>query len=538
MKAHLLHPTLDLDWEHVQQAAVERTAARTGQRRSRPAGFNPHAGFPWNAEDLERDLALIPLLDAMARGDDWVFEVSRRVLLEAVQGDLDTILYRQCVLADCLRQPAVVRHLYALAVEATEPLRGHYLGVLSRYPDWVLRDSRETMTKLLGPLRKLRDLAEFHARHFGAQAWTTFFAMVQQNLGGDYLTAVERHLHDLTFPHGLLFSAELGPANKGTHYRLHRTSARRRAWIDWWKNLFEEHPATYRFELSPRDEAGVQALAELRNRATASAADALGQAANHVRDFFTMLRAELAFYIGCLNLHESLTRKGYPTSLPLPSPASERRLSFQGLHDVTLALTLDSPVVPNDLYANRKNLLIITGPNSGGKSTFLRTIGTALLMMQAGMIVPVRSFHASLCRGLFTHFKREEDVEMRSGKFDEELRRMSEIIDHVRPDSVILLNESFAATNEREGSEIARQVLRALADLGVRIVFVTHLFDLARSLHRQQLDEALFLRAERLPDGRRTYRILEGEPLATSHGEDVYRRVFGMPPSPVSAASP
>jgi len=117
---------------------------------------------------------------------------------------------------------------------------------------------------------------------------------------------------------------------------------------------------------------------------------------------------------------------------------------------------------------------------------------------------------------------------MERGKLDEELCRMSELVDRIRPDSVLLVNEAFTSTNEREGSEIARQIVRALTERGVRVFFVTHLFELSRSF--QGLNGVLFLRAERLPDGTRTYRIRVGEPLATSHGEDVYRRVFGPTP--------
>ena len=53
---------------------------------------------------------------------------------------------------------------------------------------------------------------------------------------------------------------------------------------------------------------------------------------------------------------------------------------------------------------------------------------------------------------------------------------------------------------------------------GVKVVFVTHLFDLADSLHRQQLTNALFLRAERKPGGRRTFRVTLGQPIPTSYG--------------------
>jgi hypothetical protein len=531
MKARLLHPYAEFPWQWAKQAAAERAARRTGYRSYRPEGFDPRAGLPWNADDLLSDLGLLPLLEAMAKEDDWIFEVSRRVLLEGTSGDLNTIRYRQAVLQDCLEHPDVVRELYALVVETIQQLGGSYAGVLSRYPDWVLRESVETLRKVLGSLRRLLALADGSHHDFRSEGWRAFFAMVQENLGGAYLNDVEGHLYELTFPYGLLLSAQLGQANKGTRYLLHRVPRRHQTWMERWRAFFGPKPVVFRFEIHPRDEAGARALGELRSRAIAAAASSLGQAADHVRDFFLMLRAELAFYVGCLNLHEVLSRAGYPTCTPTPCPPRERRLAFRGLYDAGLVLTLNGPVVPNDLEADGQGLVFITGPNSGGKTTFLRSLGIAQLMMQAGMFVPAERYCASLCGGLFTHFPRGEDVRMERGKLDEELGRMSEITDRIRPDSVVLVNEAFASTNEREGSEIARQIVRALTEQGVRVFFVTHLFELARSFSSEGLGKVLFLRAERLPDGTRTYRIRVGEPLATSHGEDVYRQVFGSSPA-------
>src|SRR5581483_4516715 len=138
--------------------------------------------------------------------------------------------------------------------------------------------------------------------------------------------------------------------------------------------------------------------------------------------------------------------------------------------------------------------IIITGANQGGKSTFLRSIGLAQLMMQCGMIVPAESFAANISDRLFTHYKREEDATMENGKFNEELHRMSAMIDHVTPHSILLFNESFTATYEREGSEIAYQIVHALLELPVKIFFVTHLYEFARIFYAKHLQNAMFLR--------------------------------------------
>jgi len=96
----------------------------------------------------------------------------------------------------------------------------------------------------------------------------------------------------------------------------------------------------------------------------------------------------------------------------------------------------------------------------------------------------------------------------------------------------VLFNESFAATNEREGSEIAYQIVSALLARGIKIVFVTHMYDLARRLSEQKKEQALCLRAERAADGQRSFKLIEGAPLPTAFGKDLYDRIFGTDANP------
>jgi DNA mismatch repair ATPase MutS len=92
---------------------------------------------------------------------------------------------------------------------------------------------------------------------------------------------------------------------------------------------------------------------------------------------------------------------------------------------------------------------------------------------------------------------------------------------------MVLFNESFAATNEREGSEIGRQIVCALLEKGIKIFFVTHLYAFAHGFVVERMERALFLRAERQADGQRTFKLVEGEPLQTSFGGDLYNMIFG-----------
>lgn len=478
--------------------------------------------LPPNAQALVQDLELHTLLRAMAQGDTFVFEVVQKVLLTSIS-DLDTIRYRQDILRDCLKNASIVREIYAIAVAAIEGEKKNYLGMLSKYPSWVLSRSIEVLHMFVDMLKKLKQVAENHAERFESEGFRAFFAMLNRELSEDYFARVQQHLRALKFPHGLLMSAELGKGNKGVSYVLRQPPDRKQGWVE---RLFGEKVPMYGFTIDDRDESGARTLSDLQDRGINLVANALGQSTDHVLSFFTLLRTELAFYLGCLNLHAHLTQMGEPVSFPKPLAPGERRHAFEGLYDVCLALTTKKSVVGNDLRADGKDLLIITGANQGGKSTFLRSIGLAHLMMQCGMFVPAASFCANVCEGLFTHYKRKEDASMKSGKLDEELSRMSEIVEQVRPDALLLFNESFAATNEREGSEIARQIVCALLEKRIQAFFVTHLYEFAHRFYDNHLENALFLRAERQADGRRTFKLLEGEPLQTSFGPDLYRKLF------------
>ena len=483
--------------------------------------FALQARLPWNERALVQDLALETLLQAMAGEDSFVREVTLKALLTSWTVDPGTVRYRQAVMRDGFKNPAALRELYALVVETIEARRKHYVGTWG--PSSVLYGARDLMQMFVGMLRRLRDLARAHGGRFESEGFRTLFALLERELTDEYFARIEVHLVEVRFRSGVLISAAPGPGNVGGRYVLRQPHEDRRSWL---RRLLARGGPSYTFRLADRDEAGGRVLSEMQDRGIHLVANALAQSADHIDGFFQMLRTELAFHVGCLNLHERLAALGAPVSFPEPQPVGRRRLRCRGLYDPCLALQKQGALVGNTVDADGRSLVVVTGANQGGKSSFLRAVGVAQLMMQSGMFVAAEAFEGELCTGLITHHKREEDATLKSGKFDEELVRMSEIVDHLAPGAVVLFNESFSATNEREGSEIARQVVSALLEKGIKVLFVTHLHAFARGMFERALENALFLRAERLPDGTRTFRLVEGEPLATSFGKDLYRRIF------------
>lgn len=498
MKAHLLYRDRDL-----------RIRAKRSQKE----------------QSLVEDLGLEAVFGAMAQGDESVHATCERVLLSSL-ADPEQIRYRQDILDDCLREREAVRELYDLAVEAANAERnGRFWLLASDSPNSVLHRSIGVLGLLLEHMAHLHQMATERRRHFRSEGFTAFFEMILAELDDEYLEEVRGHLRRLAFKRGVLTSARLSDGNKGSRHVLRRPNPPPPGVRGRVTSL--THRSGYSFRIPDRDEAGTRALEELRSRGINEVANAAAQAADHVLSFFAMLRLELGFYMGALNLHSELAGRQCPTCRPRVETSDGCTLSAGGLYDAVLALRLREAPVGNDLRADGRRLVVITGANQGGKSTFLRSVGLAQIMMQAGLFVAAQSFAADVRDQVLTHFRREEDATMSSGKLDEELARMRAIVETATPASIVLCNESFAATNELEGSRIAFEIVRGLLDSGVKVLYVTHMYELAGGLHDTEHARATFLRAERRADGRRTFHIREGDPLRTSYAADLYKRMFG-----------
>lgn len=508
MKVQLLHPDHDV-------------ALRRGERGRTILAAKP----PSNAAELVQDLQLDPLFAAMSAGEELPDRVARTLVLSGLS-DPDVVVFRQQVLRDCLEHPRLVADLYRLAGDAIDEQKKVYRSVLRERSESRLNSAAHLLDLLLARLRALRQLcaqatSDDTAAEFASPGLVRFFEQVRDELDDAYLDEVAAQVEGLSFRGGLLASGELGEGNQGSGYLLRTPDPRRRG-------FFRRAPLdgkTYSFSLEPRDDASANALTDLRDMVLRSLSRAANEAVDHVLAFFETLQHELAFYLGCIRLHSALDERGCPTTMPVAGARCSTPYSAEGLVDPCLMLHWGADAVGNGLDAHGKHLVVITGANGGGKSTLLRAVGIATLMARCGMFAAADAFSAPLFGNVFTHFRREEDQTMAKGKFDEELSRMSRIAEQITGGDLLLCNESFSATNEREGSQIAMEVFSAMADCGVRVVIVTHMFDLADTIRDKRGDKALFLQAERGANGLRTFRIRPGFPEESSHAVDLFDRL-------------
>ncbi|MCC3372495.1 hypothetical protein [Cohnella sp. REN36] len=468
------------------------------------------------------DLQVEPLLEAMSRGDRFVLETARK-LVPRLEIEPSDILYRQQMAADCIRHPALIEEIYEIASRVelqSADYRTQMKPSFSRNVSVVekLKTAVALTEWIIQTLRTLRTMGKTRLGSDQTEGLNCLFRRLDEAYPDSFLSDAENHcrlLRQAVQERRLRIGASLGDGMKGTNYTLRQVRAASKF------SLLRRPGKSGSLRMA-------HSLAEIEDSALANVLRIVKRFADDTLRFFDQLRFESSFYVGCVRLHETLAERGCEVAFPIPLPAHERCLSFSGLYDPGLALSqIGRLPVSNDWNGKGALLLMISGTNQGGKTTFLRSIGVAQLMMQCGLFVPASSFCANVCDCMFTHFTREEDESMRSGKLDEELARLDGIVSHLTVRSLLLLNEPFASTTERDGSAIGKDLLSVCYALQLKVCIVTHFYELADWAYSQQLDRADFLSPERGEEGYRSFKLQRRKPSPTSYGEDLYKRTLG-----------
>ncbi|HEY8285590.1 MAG TPA: endonuclease MutS2 [Chloroflexota bacterium] len=180
--------------------------------------------------------------------------------------------------------------------------------------------------------------------------------------------------------------------------------------------------------------------------------------------------------LGDLDLAMAKARFGAAQHGVLPAIAADGALSFElGRHPL-----LTGTVVPISVRLGSDfRVLLVTGPNTGGKTVALKTVGLLTLMAQSGLPIPAASgSRAAVFDGIFADIGDEQSIEQSLSTFSGHLSNIIRILKEMTPNSLLLLDELGAGTDPAEGSALARSLLTHLLETGARVMATTHYSEL------------------------------------------------------------
>jgi DNA mismatch repair protein MutS2 len=225
------------------------------------------------------------------------------------------------------------------------------------------------------------------------------------------------------------------------------------------------------------------------------------------------LLGEMEFYLGSLGFRDLAEAAGLSVSLPelrAEDDAPGPRVLL-GLFNPLLVANGARPV-PCDLRTDRADMtLLVTGPNSGGKTRLLQSAALAQLLGQAGTFVPARAARITVVAGLVVSLIQETRFDQGEGRLGMELLRIRALFEELGPGAMVILDELCSGTNPSEGEEIFELVIRLLARLRPQAFITTHFLTFAARLARERSIAGLaFLQVELDPSHKPTYQFVPG----------------------------
>ncbi len=228
---------------------------------------------------------------------------------------------------------------------------------------------------------------------------------------------------------------------------------------------------------------------------------------------FQML-CDMEFYLVALNFRERASTLGLQVCLPEVMSAEGMLSAQRTLVDLfnPLLMKPNERIVPCTIQqARHDDIVLLTGPNSGGKTRLLQALSLSQILAQSGYFVPAAEAHLVRTSAMFLSIGEHASASQKEGRLGSELLRIRKVFESLLPGAFVAVDELCSGTNPSEGEEIFRMVLELLRELGPQVFISTHFLEFAASLERDSKRDGLcFLKVELDADEQPTYRFVPG----------------------------
>lgn len=236
------------------------------------------------------------------------------------------------------------------------------------------------------------------------------------------------------------------------------------------------------------------------------------------------LYGDIEFYLGTLHFRSRAESLGYSVCLPT-FVSSDQPRQLLGLYNPHLFASGMRPTPCDLLVDSQKTLVLVTGPNSGGKTRLLQSLAISQLLAQSGLFVPAKSAEFAPVPALIVSLLQETSADQSEGRLGVELVRIRALFERLPPGAMVLLDELCSGTNPAEGEEIVELVLQMLARLSSHAYLTTHFLEFATRLERERpIPELRFLKVLLGPRQEPTYQFTLGV-AASSLAAETARRL-------------
>ncbi len=246
--------------------------------------------------------------------------------------------------------------------------------------------------------------------------------------------------------------------------------------------------------------------------------------------FLLDLLPDLQFILIVTKIHKKLTESGVPLCIPKYHAKEEHIFRAKQLYNPALAIRMSecgeiNNIVPNNVeFDEEGQIYILTGPNNGGKTVYLVSVGMAQILAQLGMLIPAKEIDISPVDHIYVHFPKYSSNE-KTGRLEDECIRIKQIFGTVNKYSLCLFDETFSSTDSEEGCMLAFEILRAIISYGAYAVFGTHFHHLSRRIDEAKAEGDChgfdYLNAGIENGKHRTYKITRSKPSGKSFASDI-----------------